>query len=100
MSSTDGKQDIDALLSDLKEMEELLQFPGVAGHMQKSLQLAMGIARRAPRGDISNLAMRVISEALALRSVPLPLKPDRGTLNKALWRLRIALQEVKSRPNG
>jgi hypothetical protein len=95
-----SKAEIDALLSDLKEMEELLQFPGVTGHMQKSLHLATTIARRAPRGDISNLAMRVISEALALRTVPLPLKPDRGKLNKALWRLRIALQEVKSKPDG
>jgi hypothetical protein len=94
------KPHIDALLSDLKEIEELLQFPGVTGHMRKSMRLATTIARRAPRGDISNLAMRVISEALALRTVPLPLKPDRGNLNKALWRLRIALQEVKSKSDG
>jgi len=90
------KPDIDALLSDLKEIEELLQFPSVPGHMQKSMRLATTIARRAPSGDISNLAMRVVSEALALRGVPLPLRPDRANLNKALWRLRLALQQAKS----
>jgi hypothetical protein len=37
--------DIDALLSDLKEIEELLQFPSVTGHMQKSLRLATSARR-------------------------------------------------------
>jgi hypothetical protein len=38
--------------------------------------------------------MRVISEAVKLRGT----SGDRKDLNHALWHLRIALQEAKSRP--
>ena len=86
----------DELLAQLKEMEELLQFPGVPGHVARASQLAIGIARAAPSGAIANLAMHVISEANALRGAPLGLKPDRANLNKALWRLRLALQQARS----
>ena len=87
---------LDELLARLKEMEELLQFPGVAGHVVRATQLATSIAREAPHGRIANLAMRVISEAHALRDAALPLKPDRTGLNTVLWRLRLALQEARS----
>ena len=88
---------LDELLGRLKEMEELLQFPGVYGHVVRASQLALSIARDAPPGRVANLAMRVISEAQAMREAALPLKADRTKLNTALWRLRLALQEVKSR---
>jgi hypothetical protein len=87
----------DELLRRLKEMEELLQFPGVAGHVGRAAHLAMSIARDAPTGPAANLAMRVISEVHAMREAALPLRPDRTKLNTALWRLRLALQELKSR---
>jgi hypothetical protein len=87
---------LDDLLARLKEMEELLQFPGVAGHVMRATKLALSIAREAPHGRVANLAMRVISEAQALRQAALPLRPDRTHLNTALWRLRLALQELKS----
>jgi hypothetical protein len=87
------KPDIEALLSSLREIEELLQFPGVPGHIQKANVLAMRIARMAASGPISNLAMKVISEAMKLRVA----STDRKSLNHALWHLRIALQEAKSR---
>lgn len=86
----------DELLAQLKEVEELLQFPGVAGHVARATQLALGIARAARSGRVANLAMRVISEAHAMRSAALGLRPDRAPLNSALWRLRLALQEDKS----
>jgi hypothetical protein len=87
------KPDFEALLSSLKEIEELLQFPGVPGHIQKASALAMAIARKAAAGPVSNLAMKVISEAVKLRAA----STDRTSLNQALWHLRIALQEAKSR---
>jgi hypothetical protein len=86
----------DDLLRRLKEMEELLQFPGVAGHVVRATKLAISIAREAPPGPVANLAMRVISEAEAMRAPKLPLRPDRTKLNGALWRLRLAVQELKS----
>jgi hypothetical protein len=96
LPSIDGRAALAPLLARLKEMEELLQFPGVPGHVARATQLAMSIAREAPHGRIANLAMRVISEAQAMREGPLPLKPDRTRLNTALWRLRLALQEASS----
>jgi hypothetical protein len=87
---------LDELLAQLKEMEELLQFPGVPGHVARASALALAVARAAPSGRIANLAMRVMSEANAMREAPLGLRPDRTELNCALWRLRLALQEEKS----
>jgi hypothetical protein len=87
-----AKPDFGGLLSSLKEIEELLQFPGVPGHIDKANALALRIARAAGSGLISNLAMRVISEAVKLRGT----SGDRKDLNHALWHLRIALQEAKS----
>jgi hypothetical protein len=95
------KPDLNRLLASLKEMEELLQFPTVPGHIEKADKLALLIARNAPNGAIANLAMRSISEAHALRSGALPLKADRTKLNQTLWHLRLAIQEVKSaKPDG
>jgi hypothetical protein len=87
---------VDDFLSSLKEMEELLQFPSVPGHVEAAGKLAMFIARNATDGRIANLAMRVISEANALRASSLPLRPDRSNLNATLWRLRLALQQAKT----
>jgi hypothetical protein len=87
---------LDELFARLKEMEELLQFPGVRGHLVRATQLALSIARGTPSGRIANLAMRVISEAHAMREAPMGLTPDRAKLNTALWRLRLALQEARS----
>lgn len=90
------RADLNQLLASVKEMEELLQFPTVAGHLEKANKLALFIARNAPDGRIANLAMRVISEATALRSSSLPLKADRTKLNQTLWHLRLAVQEAQS----
>lgn len=87
------KPDLQAFLSSLKEIEELLQFPGEPGHIDRANLLAMQIARNAGSGPISNMAMKVISEAVKLRTT----SGARQDLNQALWHLRIALQEAKSR---
>lgn len=86
----------DDLLYSLKEIEELLRFSGVAGHVDRATVLLTTMARGAPDGAIANLAMKVISEAHALRSCALPLQPSYGRLNSALWRLRLALQQASS----
>jgi hypothetical protein len=87
--------DLEAFLASLKEIEELLQFPGAAGHIDKANVLAMRIARTAGEGPIANLAMKAISEANKLRAA----SADRRELNHVLWHLRIAVQEAKSRSN-
>jgi hypothetical protein len=89
------KTDFEALLATIKEIEALLQFPGEAGHIDKANLLAMRIARTAGEGPIANLAMKAIGEANKLRTDP----ADRSELNHALWHLRIAVQEAKSRSN-
>ena len=86
---------MDKLLTYLKEMEELLQFPGVPGHLEAASKLATAIARATSDGRIANLAMKAISEAHALRASALPLKPDRSSLNATLWRLRLALEQAR-----
>jgi hypothetical protein len=81
----------------LKELEELLQFPTVDGHVEASTRLATAMARATDDGRIANLAMKVLSEVNALRNTPLPLKADRAKLNKVLWHLRLAVEERFSR---
>jgi hypothetical protein len=81
----------------LKELEELLQFPTVQGHVEAATRLATAIARSSDDGRIANLAMRVLSEVNALRNTVLPLKPDRANLNKVLWHLRLAVEQRFSR---
>jgi hypothetical protein len=81
------------LLAWVKELEELLQFPTVEGHVEASTRLATAIARSTDDGAIANLAMKVLSEVNALRNTALPLKPDRAGLNKVLWHLRLAVEE-------
>lgn len=86
---------MDELLSRLKEMEELLQFPSVPGHVEAASKLATTIARGTSDGRVANLAMKAVSEARALRESALPLRPDRANLNATLWRLRLALQQAQ-----
>jgi hypothetical protein len=89
------KQDLDDLLSRVKEIEELLRFPSVEGHIGRATKLATSIARHAPRGPIAHIAMHVISEANALRRSPLPLAASSARLDDVLQRLRHALQDAR-----
>jgi len=91
-----GNAEMTELLAQLKEAEELLRFPSVAGHVDRGTELLMSIARSAPGGGVANLAMQAISEANALRPSALPLAADYGKLNTILWRLRLALQQASS----
>jgi hypothetical protein len=87
--------DLDDLLSRLKEIEELLQFPAVEGHLKRAETLALSIARKAPSGAVSNLAMHVISEAHALRPDAMPIKAPDARLHGVLRELRAALERAK-----
>ena len=91
-----GAPGINELLAQLKEAEELLRFPSVPGHVDRGTELLLSIARSAPSGGITNLAMQAISEASALRPSALSLTADYGKLNRILWRLRLALQQASS----
>lgn len=57
------KDDIGDLASRLLEAEQLLQSPAAAGHHDRAARLLISIARHAPRGIISNLAMQTLSLA-------------------------------------
>ena len=86
--------DIDDLLSRLKEIEELVQFPGVEGHLKRTETLALSIARKAP-GTASHLAMHVVSEAIALRPGALPIVASDAKLRTMLRDLRTALEDAR-----
>ena len=91
---------LEELLSRLKEIEGLLQVPAVDGHVSKAQTLALSIARKAPAGPISNLAMQVMSEASVLRLGTPPARADGDKLNALLAKLRLALQELKPDPGN
>jgi hypothetical protein len=81
----------EALLGALGEIEKLLQFPGVAGNIDRANILALSIAGVTAPSRISDLATNLIAQANALRA-------DAGVrtgVNHALWHLRVALQEAK-----
>jgi hypothetical protein len=92
------KADLDDLLSRLKEIEELLRFPAVEGHVHRAETLALSIARRVKSGPTSHLAMQVISEANALRPGALPIRPDDGKLQALIAKLRLALEAERGKP--
>jgi hypothetical protein len=90
------RRDIEALLAQVKEIEELLRFPSVSGHLARANHLALSIARSVPGGAVVSLAMQVISEANSLRPPVLPLRPDDHRLHELLQRLREALIALES----
>jgi hypothetical protein len=88
--------DIDELLANLKEIEKLLHLPGAADRLENMEALALSIVRKAPTTKIAELATEIIGEANGLQPGLRAVKGDRRKLNALLWRLRLALQEVKS----
>jgi hypothetical protein len=81
------------MLSRLDEIEELFHFPTASGHLERAHSLAMSIACSTPNGGIVDLAMLVISAIDVMKRSTAP-QADEEALNKALWRLRRALQEA------
>jgi hypothetical protein len=86
---------VDELLSRLKEIEDLIRVPGLIGHSASAGSLAMSIARQAPTEGVANLAMQLTAVVEALEKHALPLSTSSIDLSKALWRLRLALEQEK-----
>ena len=80
--------DREMLMQQLAQLENLLQSPLIAEHVDRAKQAALFIARHAPHGRVANLAMQLMSalhDARAAEDVP-------GGYRMSLARLRAALE--------
>jgi len=75
------------LRTSLQEVEELLQFPGVAGHLERAEHLLMSIARNSPSPGVTDAAMKAITLSYVL-STPYPMAEDRKNLKHLLAKIR------------
>ena len=89
-----SNSDIDRLLSRLKELEELLTFPSVPGHMEKASELALSLARNAPNGNIANLAMKLLSE-ITIRRRGGGITTGEADVGNLMTHLRTALLDAR-----
>jgi hypothetical protein len=85
-----SRVDIEDLLSRLKEVEELLRFPRVKGHLDRACTLLVSIARSAPIPAIADLSMRLTSVASAAGA-------SHQEIESSLQQLRTALEEARHR---
>ena len=87
--------DIDELLSRLKEVEELMQFPTVASHVERAARLSVSIARNARTASVIEAAMKLVRAVELFRRERPPLHADERVLQLALGRLRQALESQR-----
>jgi hypothetical protein len=87
----------DELLSRLKTLEGLLSQPALRDSLPAAHAEALSIARDAPGPGIADLASKVIAAINELQRKPDDVRTEDIPLQKALWRLRLALQEAKRR---
>jgi hypothetical protein len=66
----------------LRQIEDLLRFPGAIGHGATVPQLALSIARQAPTQEIELLALQLAAEP----------QESEVQVGKLLWKLREALK--------
>jgi hypothetical protein len=93
-----NRADLGDLLSRLTEVEELLRFPTVKGHVERACKLLVSIARNAPTRAIGDISMRLTSDASALaRSRP---DASQQTLDASIKQLRSALEEAERAAPG
>ena len=90
------KREVIELFSRVKQLEDLVRFPSVIGHFASAKSLAMSIARQAPTDAIANLAMQLIAEVNALKESELSLSTSNVHLNKTLWKLHLALEQLNN----
>lgn len=88
--------EIDDLFTILRELEDAARSPTNLGSLDRANILALSIAKNAPTGGIANIAMQLVTATNELRRSAQPPRFDDIGLNKALWRLRLALQQEKS----
>lgn len=85
----------DDLLSRLKQLELLLSQPTLRENLPGAHTVALSIARDAPTPGIADLGSKVIAFINELKRNPDDVRTEDIPLQKALWRLRLALQEGK-----
>ena len=83
------------LLAQLREIEDLLRVADVPGNVSKASTLASSIARNAPE-TIAARALQLLDAVNASTGSGKPLRADDIQLSKALWRLRLALQDEQT----
>jgi hypothetical protein len=81
------------LRAELAEIEGLLRQPLVPTQAERANALLVSIARNAPDGRISNLAMRLMSSVHEARD---SAAPDEHQIDVMLARLRAALAELRA----
>ena len=69
----------------LRQIEDLLRFPGAIGHGATLKQLALSIARQAPSPAVAHFATQLAEIT--------PASADDVQASKALWKLREALKK-------
>ena len=85
------------LLSRLKELEGLLSQRDLAEILPAAHALALSIARDAPTPGLAELASKVIATVNELKRNPDGVTTEDIPVQKALWRLRLALMENRHR---
>lgn len=81
------------MLAQVKEIENLVRFADVPGNVNKASTLALSIARNAP-DTIAGRALQLLDAVNAWERSGEPRAED-IQLSKALWRLRVALQDAQ-----
>ena len=87
----------EVLLARLKTLESLLSQTNLRESLPAAHTLALSIARDAPTPALADLGSKVVAVINELRRNPDDLRTEDIPLQKALWRLRLALQEAQRR---
>ncbi len=91
--------DVERMLAQLKEAEELLQFPAVEGHVGRASNLLVSIARRTSSPQVRQAAMTAMSLA-GLSRLRASSAEELVELNRILRELRSALEASRDRSGG
>jgi hypothetical protein len=87
------------LLERLKALESLLSQANLRESLPAAHSLALSIARDAPTPAIADLGSKLIAVINELKRKPDDPRTEDIPLQKALWRLRLALQEAQRGPD-
>src|SRR4051812_853280 len=86
------------LFAKLKEAEDLLHLPDARGHLERAERALTAISRPEVDAGIRNRVTHALTAIDALSRSASPRGNDID-LNKALWRLRLALEETRAAEN-
>ncbi len=85
----------DDLLARLQALEDLLAQENLRESLASAHTLALSIARDAKSATVVELAAKVIAAIEELKGTPDNVRTEDIPLQKALWRLRLALAAAK-----